>query len=91
MTRNLNYPIGGEFWFEDKFQDKNISNDIESQGLLLSGGDSAIRFILNEISFKNDEVIALPSYLCPTIVKLIEKVNIKYKFYNINEHLSIDM
>ncbi|NFH69463.1 DegT/DnrJ/EryC1/StrS aminotransferase family protein [Clostridium botulinum] len=91
MTRNLNYPIGGEFWFEDKFQDKDIFNDIESQGVLLSGGDSAIRFILNEISFKSDEVIALPSYLCPTIVKLIDKLKIKYKFYNINENLSIDM
>ncbi|NFQ38734.1 DegT/DnrJ/EryC1/StrS aminotransferase family protein, partial [Clostridium botulinum] len=72
MTRNFKYPIGGEFWFEDKFQDKNIFNDIESQGVLLSGGDSAIRFILNEISFKSHEVIALPSYLCPTIVKLID-------------------
>ncbi|MDR5585913.1 MULTISPECIES: DegT/DnrJ/EryC1/StrS family aminotransferase [Clostridium] len=91
MIRNLKYPIGGEFWFEDKFQDKNIFNDIESQGLLLSGGDSAIRFILNEISFKYGEVIALPSYLCPTIVKLIEKLNIKYKFYNINRDLSINM
>ncbi|HBJ1647048.1 MULTISPECIES: DegT/DnrJ/EryC1/StrS aminotransferase family protein [Clostridium] len=91
MTRNFKYPIGGEFWFEDKFQDKNIFNDIESQGVLLSGGDSAIRFILNEISFKSHEVIALPSYLCPTIVKLIDKLKIKYKFYNINEDLSIDM
>ncbi|MBN1067760.1 DegT/DnrJ/EryC1/StrS aminotransferase family protein [Clostridium botulinum] len=91
MTRDLKYPIGGEFWFEDKFQDKNIFNDIESQGVLLSGGDSAIRFILNEISFKCDEVIALPSYLCPTIAKLIDKLKIKYKFYNINEDLSIDV
>ncbi len=91
MNRNFKYPIGGEFWFEDKFQDKNIFNDIESQGVLLSGGDSAIRFILNEISFKCDEVIALPSYLCPTIVKLIENLKIKYKFYNINKDLSIDM
>ncbi|WP_252250508.1 DegT/DnrJ/EryC1/StrS family aminotransferase [Clostridium sp. ZBS13] len=91
MTRDLKYPIGGEFWFEDKFQDKNIFNDIESQGVLLSGGDSAIRFILNEISFKCDEVIALPSYLCPTIVKLIENLKIKYKFYSINKDLSIDV
>ncbi|NFT07292.1 MULTISPECIES: DegT/DnrJ/EryC1/StrS family aminotransferase [Clostridium] len=91
MVKNLKYPIGGEFWFEDKFQDKDIFNDIESQGVLLSGGDSAIRFILNEISFKCNEVIALPSYLCPTIIKLIEKLNIKYKFYNINKYLSIDM
>lgn len=91
MTRDLKYPIGGEFWFEDKFQDKNIFNDIESQGVILSGGDSAIRFILNEVSFKCDEVIALPSYLCPTIVKLIENLKIKYKFYNINKDLSIDM
>ncbi|MBN1038439.1 MULTISPECIES: DegT/DnrJ/EryC1/StrS family aminotransferase [unclassified Clostridium] len=91
MNRNFKYPIGGEFWFEDKFQDKNIFNDIESQGVLLSGGDSAIRFILNEISFKCDEVIVLPSYLCPTIVKLIENLKIKYKFYNINKDLSIDM
>ncbi|AOR23407.1 DegT/DnrJ/EryC1/StrS family aminotransferase [Clostridium taeniosporum] len=91
MNNKLKYPIGGEFWFQDEFQDKDIYNNIENEGLLLSGGESAIRFILNEISFENDEIILLPSYLCPTIVELIKKLNIKYKFYNINKKLDIDI
>lgn len=90
MIKDLKYPIGGEFWFQDKLQNKNVFNDIENQGLLLSGGESAIRFILNKISFKYNEIIALPSYLCPTILKLVINLKIKYKFYNINEKLEID-
>ncbi|MBW6409469.1 DegT/DnrJ/EryC1/StrS aminotransferase family protein [Clostridium weizhouense] len=85
----FNMPIGGEFWFENKLQDKNIYNDISNIGVLLNGGKSAIEFILNDINFKENEILALPSYLCPTIIEVVENIGIKYEFYEINQKLEL--
>ncbi|GAA0076322.1 hypothetical protein UT300005_07000 [Clostridium sp. CTA-5] len=87
----LNLPIGGELWFEDKLQNKNINNDISNEGVLLSGGKSAIEFILNDINFKENEILALPSYLCPTIIGFIENIGISYEFYVVNEKLELEI
>lgn len=88
---NTKIPIGGEFWFEDNLQDINIYNDINSEGFFLSGGKNAIEFILTDIEFKKEEILALPSYLCPTIVDTIKNLGIEYVFYAIDSDLEINV
>lgn len=84
-------PIGGEFWFDEKLQSHRIINNIRNNEVLLNGGKSSIELILSSIDFKQDEVILLPTYLCPTIVGFVENMAVKYEFYNINKDLSINM
>ena len=84
-------PIGGEFWFSRNLQLKEKQRDIREVGMLLSGGKSAIEFILKDISFKKDEVLLVPSFLCPTIISFIKRLDIKYEFYNVKKNLSIDL
>lgn len=84
-------PIGGEFWYQNQLQDNEIENNIDDSATLLSGGMSAIQYIINDISFDEDEVILLPTYLCPTIINSIEKLGIRYKLYEVTEKLSINI
>lgn len=85
-------PIGGEFWFQEKLQDYGLDNSIEDkEGILLSGGLSAIEYILNLISLKKDEVILIPSYLCPSILNLLDKLKVNYRFYEVKNNLSISI
>jgi len=84
-------PIGGEFWFDTNLQTKEMISISRNNQILLNGGKSAIELIISNIEFKEDEIILLPSYLCPTIVQFIIKANVKYKFYNINKDLSLNL
>lgn len=91
MKENM-IPIGGEFWFQEKLQDYGLDNSIENkEGLLLSGGLSAIEYVLNMISLKKDEVILIPSYLCPSILSLLDRLKINYRFYEVKKDLSINI
>lgn len=89
--KNKLVPIGGEFWNEDYLQNESIDNQIDKQGSLLSGGKSAIEFILRDINFRKDEVLLIPAYLCPSIVNFIEATGVTYAFYNVNLRLEIDI
>lgn len=84
-------PIGGEFWWDSSLYDQDIQNDIYNEGTLLDGGKSAIEYILEDIQISRNEIILLPKYLCPTIVEIVCRTGIKYKFYDINEKLGIDV
>lgn len=84
-------PYGGEFWFDDKIFSSDSNNLNNENLILLSGGQSAIDFILNNINFKDDEYLLMPSYLCPTILYNINRRKIQYIFYEINEDLSINL
>ncbi|GKU26932.1 DegT/DnrJ/EryC1/StrS family aminotransferase [Clostridium folliculivorans] len=89
MEYNAMKPIGGEFWFQlDEFNNKNKS---ETEGTLLSGGQSAIKFILDKINLEKDEVMLLPAYLCPSILQWFNKKRLNIVFYKINSDLSIDL
>ncbi|MVX62347.1 DegT/DnrJ/EryC1/StrS aminotransferase family protein [Clostridium chromiireducens] len=83
-------PIGGEQWFDINLFDNKLDNLKNTKAVLLSGGQSAIAFILENINIKDDEYILSPSYLCPSILYNFKKTNIKYEFYKINKDLSID-
>lgn len=82
-------PIGGEFWFDFKIFNRQFDNFKESNGIFLSGGQSALRFILKELKIKSDEYILMPSYLCPTILYSFK--NIKFDFYEVRKDLSINI
>ena len=84
-------PIGGEQWFDIELFDKRVNNFQNIEAVFLMGGQSAIRFILEDIEIKYDEYILMPSYLCPSILHHIKKLKIKYEFYKINKDLSIDL
>lgn len=84
-------PIGGEFWFESSIFDDTKNNFQDLKAVFLNGGQSAIKFILEDINFKDDEYILMPSYLCPTILYNFERKNINFIFYEINEDLSISL
>lgn len=84
-------PIGGEFWFEGDLFNKSVNNFKGVNAVFLSGGQSAIRFILEDINFKEDEYVLMPSYLCPTILYNFEKLGIKIIFYKIDKNLCINI
>lgn len=90
MGRHLK-PIGGEHWFDINLFDNQRDNFKNTEAVFLSGGQSAIQFILENINIKDDEYVLMPSFLCPSILHKFKKVNIKYKFYKIKKDLSIDL
>lgn len=90
MGRHLK-AIGGEQWFNLELFNNKLDNFNNTEGVFLSGGQSAIQFILEDIEIESDEYILMPSYLCPSILYNFNRLNIKYKFYKINKDLSIDL
>lgn len=83
--------IGGEFWYHSSLYDSTISNLFTDDMIFLNGGKSSIKFILNTIDIQPSQFIALPSYLCPSIVDIFENLNINYKFYSINKNFEINI
>lgn len=84
-------PIGGEFWSDKIIFNNKADNFKNLNATFLSGGQSAIQFIIENIRFKDDEYILVPAYLCPTILYNFKNKNIRFVFYEINEDLSIDL
>jgi len=84
-------PIGGEHWFDIQLFNNKLDNLKNTEAVFLRGGQSAIRFILEDMDIKPDEYILIPSYLCPNILYNFIMLNIKYEFYKINKDLSIDI
>lgn len=84
-------PIGGEQWFDINLFDNKLDNFKHLKGVLLSGGQGSIQFILEDIDINHDEYILVPAYLCPSILHNFKRLNIKYKFYKVNKDLSIDL
>ncbi|WP_017211319.1 DegT/DnrJ/EryC1/StrS aminotransferase family protein [Clostridium beijerinckii] len=84
-------PIGGEQWFDIELFDNTLDNFKDTTAVFLRGGQSSIRFIVEDIEIKPYEYILMPSFLCPTILHNFDRFNIKYEFYKINKDLSIDL
>lgn len=83
-------PIGGEFWFTEEIFHKAKENFRDVKGTFLSGGQSALRFILEDLKIKAEDKILLPSHLCPTILDPLKEKKISYDFYEIEKDLSIN-
>jgi hypothetical protein len=93
--------IGGEYVFSFKvfFKKKNsylhdvISNcAIDYKINYTFGGYYSLLAIIDFLwaGSKNDLVILLPSYLCPSILKPFKLRGVKYKFYKVDSDLYVD-
>lgn len=83
-------PIGGEFWFQKELFNEKIDNFKNAEAIFLDGGQSSLHYIFKGLSLAKDEYILMPSYLCPSMLIGLERLDISYDFYNINKDLSID-
>lgn len=84
-------PIGGEPWFDTNLFCHTLNQLEQASGTFLSGGQSSLNFIVKNLQMKADEIILLPSYLCPTIVQNLDRNHARYSFYTINSDLSINI
>lgn len=80
--------IGGEFWYDSAFIKDGAS---ELPGYFLGGGQSSLYVACEYLKQLGINRILLPDYLCPTILDRIDKQNIGYEFYNINDDFSVDL
>lgn len=79
----MNRKIGGEF-------DLNLSFSKENNFQYFDSGRSAFRRILKDLK-KNDILqIQIPEYLCNSIIDSINKENLSYNFYSLNEKLHVN-
>ena len=84
-------PIGGEHFFNTNLFDNNRSNFCDTEGVFLESGQTAIRFIIEEINIQSNEYVLLPDYLCPTMLQPFKEKNISYDMYEVNSDLSINL
>jgi hypothetical protein len=91
--------IGGEhfyplsiFFRRDNFNlPKYLAQNYSQRQYLSGGAYFSILAILKTVKFFKNEIVLLPSFLCPSILKPLKKMGIKYKFYKINKKLQIDI
>jgi len=84
-------PIGGEPWFDTNLLNHSLNQLEQVRGTFLSGGQSSLNFIVKNLQVKEDEIILLPSYLCPTIIQNLERHHARFLFYAVNSDLSINL
>jgi len=81
MSKN---PIGGYFELERLGGGGNFPH---SQGVLLNTGRNALEYII--LSIGNVNKVYIPYYTCEVVLEPLTKLNIKYKFYRIDQNLEI--
>lgn len=67
---------------------KAVKSPLHKNGILLNTGRNALEYIL--YSIPNINHIWIPFFTCNAILEPIEKLNIPYTFYTINEDLEIN-
>lgn len=80
----MNSEIGGYFSLELQRRDSNLHKD----GLSLNSGRNCFEYILRTIEDIN--CIWIPLYTCDVLMQPIERLNLDFKFYSINDKLEID-
>ena len=92
--------IGGEYYYKPSILFKKSKFDLynflqkkypNKEFTFTGGGYYSLFRIIDEIGFRDDEEILLPSYLCPTILTPFKRRNIKYDFFRVNKDLKIDI
>jgi|GEM_PF-1283981 len=92
--------VGGEFYYSPAllFSKRSFSlSDYlahafpEKKYSFSYGGYYSILQILKTIKIQANELVLLPSYICPTILIPFKKQGVKYQFYRIRENLEIDI
>ncbi len=64
-------PIGGELWYQPSYYHHEKDNFKGSELTYLSSGQSALRYILTKLKLSHDDIVLIPSYICPSIVKTL--------------------
>ncbi|HOF17157.1 MAG TPA: hypothetical protein PLF32_07585 [Bacteroidales bacterium] len=96
--KNKTIAIGGEPYYSPAMLFTKAKNNFKTE-LKISypdkyltftyGGYYSLRIILEHLNFNKNEIVLLPSYLCPTILIPFKEYGINYQFYKIKEDLSI--
>ncbi|WKA53859.1 hypothetical protein [Planococcus shixiaomingii] len=82
--------IGGEF--EIRMATRGGEKSAIADYVLFSSGQAAIKTILTLLcNEKKITTFLLPNYLCESIYKPFEEMNLAVEFYNINQDLTIDL
>jgi len=82
--------VGGEFYEDEAWGTDTPAPPIDG-AIFLNGGRACLSMIAKYLKADNCSKILLPSYLCPSILDVMDQNSIKYEFYQINEDLSIDL
>jgi len=77
--------IGG--YFELELPDAWPALFLHADGALLNSGKNALEYVLRHID--KIETIWIPSFSCETVLEPIEKLNLNYRFYHVNEQLRV--
>ena len=77
--------IGSEFWDVPLTENKN---KIFDNATWFVSGRAAFRSIIQQIKIENGGFkplkVALPSYLCESMIEPVVKENVEYKFYSVS-------
>ncbi len=82
--------VGGEFYYDQQW----ITNEptISTDGMyFFNGGTACLIVICDYLIDHGIKKIILPSYLCPSIVKTIERCGMECSYYQVNRDLSINL
>ncbi len=82
--------VGGEFYEDDRWT-TSITSQFIQNAKFLNGGQACLRVISRYLHANNIMRVLLPSYLCPSIVRILESEGLEFEFYTIREDLSIDL
>ena len=75
--------IGGYFELELS----NVDNFPQKKGIFVNSGRNALELILKSIG--KIKTLYIPYYTCDVILEPLRKLNINYKFYNIDKNLEL--
>ncbi len=82
--------VGGEFYEDSAWVTATPAPPI-ANAVFLNGGRACLSVISRYLRANNIKRILLPSYLCPSILDVLDQYLINYTFYQINEDFSIDL
>jgi len=82
--------VGGEFYEDDRW-DTSTPTLSMTESTFLNGGRACLGVISDYLYANNITRVLLPSYLCPSIMDVLDQNNLQYDFYRVNPDLSIDL
>lgn len=82
--------VGGEFYEDHSWSTPTPSLPIQN-ACFLNGGRACLTIIAQYLCANKTSRILLPSYLCPSILDVLERCGLTYDFYKVTEDFSIDL
>jgi hypothetical protein len=82
--------VGGEFYDDAAWVTTTPAPPV-ADALFLNGGRACLSVIATYLYKNKCKSFLLPSYLCPSILDVLDQNSINYTFYQINEDFSINL